>query len=189
MQVYLRAVRPEDLETIMQWRISPQVTDFMYTDFAPDIEQQKLWYAAICRDRTRLDWVVQIDGTDVGLLSIVRLDSVNRRAEWAYYLGSSELRGKGVGRALELNVLRYVFEELALNKLCCEVLASNVKVVQLHEKFGSKIEGHRRAHVWKRGAFHDIVEMGILREDWEREVRDAQSCERARFERPIKVDA
>jgi UDP-4-amino-4,6-dideoxy-N-acetyl-beta-L-altrosamine N-acetyltransferase len=189
MQLCLRAVRAEDLEKIMLWRTAPQVADFMYTDFEPDIEQQKRWYAAICRDRTRLDWVVQVDGVDVGLLSIVKLDAVSRRAEWAYYLGSSELRGKGVGRALELNVLRYVFEELALNKLCCEVLASNVKVVQLHEKYGSTIEGRRRAHVWKRGAFHDIVEMGILREDWERDVRDAHSCERARFEPPTKVDA
>jgi UDP-4-amino-4,6-dideoxy-N-acetyl-beta-L-altrosamine N-acetyltransferase len=188
MELRLRGIRSEDLDMIMGWRAEPAVADFMYTDFEPSIEHQRQWFEAICRDRTRMDWVIWLDGAAVGLLSIVRLDAVNQRCEWAFYLASLDLRGKGVGRALELNVLRYVFEELGMNKLCCEVLASNQKVVQLHERLGSVVEGRRREHVRKRGAFLDVIEMGILRADWEREVRQVHAYERAVFEAPTKLD-
>jgi UDP-4-amino-4,6-dideoxy-N-acetyl-beta-L-altrosamine N-acetyltransferase len=182
MDLRLRAIRSEDLATILQWRTSPAVADYMYTDFDADMEQQAAWFERIRGDASRMDWIVQVDALDVGLLSIVEIDPVHQRAEWAYYLGSDAVRGKGIGRAIELNVLRYVFEELCLNKLCCEVMASNTRVVQLHERFGSKVEGQRRSHIRKRGAFIDIIEMAILRSDWERHVRDAHVYERAIFE-------
>lgn len=186
MVLRLRAIQSEDLVSIMNWRTSPAVADHMYSDFNPDLQQQLRWFERVRADLTRMDWIVQVDGSDLGLLSIVRIDATHQRAEWAYYIGHEGARGKGVGRALELNVLRFVFEELGLNKLCCEVMAANSRVIQLHERFGSQIEGRRRAHIRKRGAFIDIVEMAILRGDWERYVRDAHVYERAVFDPPTR---
>ncbi|MEY4578055.1 MAG: hypothetical protein RL701_2758, partial [Pseudomonadota bacterium] len=165
--VSLRAITELDLPRIMAWRTTKAVSDFMYSDFEPNLARQKEWFSAISGDNTRLDWLVNVAGVEAGVLSITRLDSQHHRCDWAYYLGATQLRGKGVGRLLELNVLRYVFEELVMNKLCCEVLAANEKVVELHERYGSQVEGRRRAHILKRGVFLDVIEMGILRADWE----------------------
>ena len=68
----------------------------MYTDFTPDINKQRQWYQQISADPRRLDWIIVVDGEDVGLVSIVRIDEVNHRAEWAYYLASPSVRGKGI---------------------------------------------------------------------------------------------
>ena len=103
----------------------------------------------------------------MGVLSLSGIDPVSRRCSWAYYLGEVSARGVGLAKALELNIYAYVFEQLGLNKLCCEVLAFNDRVVALHEKFGSKVEGVLRQHVCKHGEYHDVVCMGILRSDWE----------------------
>ena len=73
-----------------------------------------------------------------------------------------------MGKQIELNILSYVFDELKLNKLCCEVLAFNELVVKIHQKYGSKIEGRLRKHIFKNGEFHDVIVMGILKEEWER---------------------
>jgi len=171
MKLRFRAVTEADLAMILHWRTMPEVSAYMYTDFEPDMDQQRAWFETICNDDTRLDWVIHLDGEDVGFLSIVRIDRHNRRCEWAYYLASPSVRGKGIGKAVELNVLRYVFETLDLNKLCCEVYLSNELVIKIHEKYGSKVEGTRRQQIWKGGQFHDIVEMGILREEWERTIK------------------
>ena len=182
MDLFFRAIIDSDLEMILQWRTMPEVSEYMYTDFEPDMEKQRAWFRAISQRDTRLDWVIQADGEDVGLLSIVGIDQVNRRCDWAYYLASPSVRGKGIGRSVEMNVLKYAFETLDLNKVCCEVFVFNELVIKIHEKYGSKIEGTRRQHIWKGGEFHDIVEMGILREEWEREVKGKIEFSKARFE-------
>jgi UDP-4-amino-4,6-dideoxy-N-acetyl-beta-L-altrosamine N-acetyltransferase len=182
MKLVFRTIKPDDLEMILNWRTMPEVTKYMYTDFEPSLEQQKKWYRQISEDVNRKDWVINVDDEDVGVLSIVKIDRTNRRCEWAYYLGSPNVRGKGIGKNVELNILEYVFEKLGLNKLCCEVLKDNELVVKIHEKYGSLVEGDRRQQVFKNGEFLDIVEMGILREDWEKNVRQRHEFVKAVFE-------
>ena len=107
-----------------------------------------------------------MDGKYVGVGNLYNIDIKNRRCYWAYYLADSSVRGKGLGRLIELNVLDYVFENLEFNKLCCEVLSFNDIVVKIHQKYGSKIEADFRQHIYKEGKFHDMVYMGILKEEW-----------------------
>ena len=171
MKLHFRNITEDDLEMILTWRTNPEVTRYMFTDPDLSLQQQHRWLQNISADKTRRDWIINADSEDVGLVSLVHIDNHNRRCDWAYYLGSPTVRGKGIGRAVELNILRYVFEVLKLNKLCGEVLAFNEKVVEIHQKYGSKVEGRRRAHIYKDGEFLDVVEVGILREEWEQDVK------------------
>ena len=182
MELRFRNILEKDLEMIMRWRTLPEVSSYMYTDFTPDLNQQRKWFKNITADAHRLDWIIVVDGEDVGLVSIVRIDEVNHRAEWAYYLASPSVRGKGIGKSVEMNILRYVFEELNLHKLCCEVFVANYIVIKIHEKYGSKVEGTRRDQICKSGKYHDIVEMGILRTDWEKNIKGQVEYVTAEFE-------
>ena len=74
--------------------------------------------------------------------------------------------GKGIARHLECNIYDFVFYTLKLNKLCCEVFSFNEKVISIHEKFGSIVEGKLIEHICKSGKFYDIVTMGITRNRW-----------------------
>jgi hypothetical protein len=182
MDLRFRNITEADLAMILKWRTMPEVSAYMYTDFKPDIDMQRQWFRSISADPRRLDWVISVDGEDVGLVSIVRIDEVNRRAEWAYYLASPSVRGKGIGKSVEMNILRFVFEDLNLHKLCCEVFVANDIVIKIHEKYGSKVEGIRREQIYKSGEYHDIVEMGILRADWERDIKGKVDYVTAEFE-------
>lgn len=182
MKLVFRDIKPDDLMMILNWRTMPEVSKYMYTDFEPSMEKQKKWYEQISGDKSRRDWIINVDDEDVGLLSIVKIDNVNKRCDWAYYLGSPNVRGKGIGKNVELNVLEYVFEKLELNKLCCEVLKENELVIKIHEKYGSMVEGNRRQQICKNGEFLDIVEMGILRDDWKKNIRGKHEFVKAVFE-------
>jgi len=171
MELHFRKITEDDLEMIMTWRTLPEVTVYMYTDFEPDIDKQRAWFRKISVDPARIDWIINVDGEDVGLVSIMEINSVHRRCVWGYYLASPSVRGKGIARSVELNILTYVFETLNLHKFCCEVFVSNEMVIMIHQKYGSKVEGTRPEHIYKNGQFHDIVEMGLLRSDWEKNVK------------------
>jgi hypothetical protein len=182
MKIRFRKIQSIDLENIMLWRMLPEVTLYMYTDPRLTLEDQKRWYKIIKSDQTKKYWIINVDNEDVGLVSIYNIDIVNRRCDWGYYLASEAIRGKGIARAVELNLHHYVFEILNMNKLCCEVFAWNDFVIGIHRKYGSSIEGKRRLHICKNGEFHDIVEMAILREDWEENLRGKFEFTRAVIE-------
>lgn len=182
MKLLIRRISEADLPLIMEWRTSPNVSKYMYTDFSPDIEKQRRWFETISTDSTQKYWIINVDNEDVGLVYITSIDLINKRCVWAYYLGSPSVRGKGIGKNIELNILDYVFDTLKLNKLCCEVYVANEIVIKIHEKYGSLVEGTRRQHVFKNDQFHDIVEMAILREDWDKNIRDKFEYSVAVFE-------
>lgn len=169
LSVVLRTVVEEDLEMIMNWRMSPEVTKYMYTDPKLTIEDQQNWFKKIMKNRYyEKYWVIELDGgIPVGLMSVNNIDYVNKQASWAYYIANVEARGKGLGRILECNMYDFVFYTLHLNKLWGEVFEFNQKVIQIHEKFGSRIEGKFVDHIYKDGELHNVIRMAILRREWD----------------------
>jgi UDP-4-amino-4,6-dideoxy-N-acetyl-beta-L-altrosamine N-acetyltransferase len=166
VEIRLLKMNAGHLEKVRLWRMSKDVTDYMYTDPVITPEEQAEWFERVKLDGTKRFWIVNVDGLDVGLVSLYDIDFQNKRCFWAYYLADPSVRGKGVGGAIELNMLAYVFEVMNLNKLSCEVFAFNEKVVQIHKKYGSKIEGLFREHIFKKGVFWDVVSMAILKSEW-----------------------
>jgi len=182
MAVHLRDVRPEDKERMRTWRNKPAVSQYMYTDHYVTPEEHERWFGGIGTDPTRHYWIIVSDERDVGVLNLMNIDRTNQRCYFGWYIGEESERGKGVGIATEYLLLCHVLEELKLNKLCAEVLVSNVPVVTLHKSMGFKEEGLLRQHVFKGGKPADVVTMGILREEWlaikpqvEERLREAQS--------------
>ena len=163
----LRNIRPDDKDKIREWRNLPKVADYMYTDHVISPEEHAAWFARVFNDPKYKYWIIVCDGEDVGVANLYAIDQTHRRCYWAFYVVSPNVRGKGVGSFVEYAVLNYVFDELKLEKLCCEVLSFNAGVVEMHRKFGFSQEGLFRKHIFKRDEWHDIVCMAILKEEWE----------------------
>jgi len=166
MSLKLRKIKNEDLELIMKWRMSPQVTSYMYTDPVLTIESQRLWLGSISKSDEVLYWIIEYDNVAIGVMNICDIDKVNRKCSWAYYIGDTSFRGKGIAVTLECNIYDYVFETLGFNKLCCEVFETNGRVVKMHEKFGTETEGILREHIIKGDVKYNVVTMGILKQKW-----------------------
>lgn len=162
----LRKMREEDIYKVMEWRSLPEVTRYMYTDITPTRESQKAWFDRVSASDAYLYWIIEIEGTDIGVINLYDIDRTNSRAFWAYYIADTSFRGRGIARNLECNIYDFVFDTLGLDKLCCEVFEDNDKVVQIHQKFGSKIEGTFINHIKKNGEWKNIVRMAILKNDW-----------------------
>lgn len=86
---------------------------------------------------------------------------------WAFYLGDTSVRGAGIGAKVEYNVLSYVFDELSLNKLRCEVFEFNNNVIKMHEKFGFRREAFYREHCFKNKDWQNVIGLAMLKKEWE----------------------
>ncbi len=157
----------DHLDIVRDIRNNPEVSKYMYTDHYITKEEHQNWFNKIKGDPSEKHWVFQVDEKYVGTGNLYDIDMRNRKCYWGYCLADPSLRGKGLGRLMELNLYNFGFDTLGLNKICCEVFSFNKLGVKLHQRCGSKVEGHFRKHIFKGETFHDIVCMGILKEDWE----------------------
>lgn len=166
MDVVLLPLQKEDIELVRTWRNSPDVAKYMYTDQLITKEQQEKWYEQISEDQSKKYWIITYDNKKIGLVSLTGIDRNLNSCYWAFYLGDTSIRGAGIGSKVEYTILQYVFEELNLNKLRCEVFTSNVKVISMHEKFGFRREAYYRQHALKNGTYLDVVGLAMLKQDW-----------------------
>lgn len=164
--IRLREVQPGDNTQMLEWRNLPEVAQYMYSDHTITLEEHEMWFDHMLGDHTKKYWIIELDDEGVGVANITGIDKKNRLCFWAFYLASPNVRGRGVGSFVEYFVLRYVFEELELNKLCCEVLRFNEGVIQMHKKFGFQQEGLFRQHIFKDGEAYDVVRLAMLRQEW-----------------------
>jgi UDP-4-amino-4,6-dideoxy-N-acetyl-beta-L-altrosamine N-acetyltransferase len=168
MSIELVRLNDHNLQKIMEWRMKPEVTKYMYTDPILTIEKQQRWFTSIINNPEVKYWMINVDNVDVGVLDLCNINMQHRRCSWAYYIGDTSFRGRGIATTLECNIYDYVFDILKLNKICCEVFTFNHKVISIHQKFGSIIEGTLHQHIYKNGQYMDIVTMGITKDRWKK---------------------
>jgi len=162
----MRDLRPDDRDKIRRWRNKPGVGLHQFTDHYIGVEEHERWFARMMNDPTVRYWVITWSGEDVGIADLYDINPRHQRCYWAFYIAEEGFRGRGIGSLVEYFVLEHVFETLKLNKLCCEVLASNPAVTKMHERFAFREEGYLRGHVIKHGEPADVHAMAVLREEW-----------------------
>jgi len=165
--VILKKIEEKDIETVRLWRNSPDVAKYMYSDEIITQEQQQQWYHKIKNDTSCCYWIINYKDQPVGLASINNISELFSSCYWAFYLGDTSIRGAGIGTIVEYKVIEYVFNELKLNKLRCEVFAFNTAVIQKHEKFGFRREAYYRQHIKKNDKYEDVVGLALLKSEWD----------------------
>ncbi len=164
--IILKPIQEADLEVIRNWRNSPDVSQYMYSDKEISREDQQKWYDRIKNDSTCSYWIINYNDKPLGVANITGVTQLLESCYWAFYLGDTSVRGGGIGAKVEYNVLKHVFEDLKLNKLRCEVFAFNDKVIKMHEKFGFRREAYYREHCKKEGVYKDVVGLALLKSEW-----------------------
>lgn len=84
---------------------------------------------------------------------------IGSRAHWSKGYGSDALR----------ILMRYAFAELGLFRLSLDVFEYNTRAVRCYEKCGFVVEGRCRQWLLRDGKRWDVLYMGILRSEWEKQ--------------------
>jgi UDP-4-amino-4,6-dideoxy-N-acetyl-beta-L-altrosamine N-acetyltransferase len=162
----LRDLVRDDCRHLAAWRRESEVNRWM-SDQPPETEEAHgLWLDSFLVDPDRRGWIITHSGQPSGLLMLSGLTNCNRRAEWGWYIGDPDARGRGVGRAAQALGLDKAFDDLGLEKVWAEVFADNEAALKAQAAAGFRREGYMRAHALKDGVFRDVVLLAILAEEW-----------------------
>lgn len=167
--ITLRAPEPSDAPTLHRWANDPDLWRMLGGWHFPYSKgSTQAWIEAHgARDGADQVFCIVAPGDDlVGTANLTDIDWKNRTASHGLMLGEARFRGKGYALDASFALMRFAFDELGLHRLDAEILASNVRSQRFFAKCGWTVEGTRRRWYYKDGRRHDMVLVGILREEY-----------------------
>ena len=120
-------------------------------------DYQDKFYVAICEKST---------GNTIGYTSVSDIDHVNKSCIWSGIKIHPDYNGKGYGTKTVLLILKFVFEELNMERCTGECLEEHIVAKKLMEKVGFKVEGLKRHSIFKNGKYHNQFVLSILKEEY-----------------------
>ena len=154
----------EHLETVMAWRVKPEVSEYLITDVKYNLENQRCWFKKIESDDTCKYWLIHYGDVPIGVFNLAAIDHTCQRCSAGYYIGEMDYRQ--LGALIPPYIYNYVFRKMKFRKIYGEVIAGNINVLKMHKLHGFREVGVYRDHFKKKGQFLDAVLIELLSEDW-----------------------
>jgi len=110
--------------------------------------------------------VQKADNRHIGNVKLKRINSVARSAEFAIVIGEKDCWGKGYSKQVARLMLDHAFFTLNLNRVYCGTYDTNIAMRKLAEYLGMQEEGCRRKAAFKDNRYLDVIEYGVLREEY-----------------------
>ena len=161
-----RKIKEEDLEMIMNWRMSPEVTKYMTTDPKLTLDGQKKWLRKINENRDEFYYVLEVDDTPVVIVFFVEWDKNADIIHTGVYIAVKEKRSIKLTADLQMSLYDFAFETLKVNKVAFEILGNNPMVIKFNERLGAKREGILRQAIKKGNEYYDLYLLSVLKEEW-----------------------
>ncbi len=139
--VVLRELEKTDIKKKVEWINNPENNQYLHYDLPLEIEKTINWFKNKDNSK-RLDCIIEYNGLPIGLIGLLQIDYVNRKAEYYITIGENDFKHKGIATKATKSIIEFAFKKLRLHKVYLTVDANNETAIYLYEKVGFKQEGY-----------------------------------------------
>jgi diamine N-acetyltransferase len=166
-RIYLRAWERSDLVAFTRWFNDPEVTVNLGDAYPAlsSIQEERFFEQAIT-EKHHYAIVLREGDLLIGNCSFHHLDLHNRSAELGIVIGEKAYWNQGYGREAVGMMLEIGFEGLGMNRIELRYYDFNARGRRAYEAAGFVEEGHLRCSHYVAGAFHDMVIMSVLADEY-----------------------
>lgn len=107
------------------------------------------------------------DGTHIGWVNFYHNADNPHASEAGIHIAEHDYWGRGLGTEALALWVDYLFHAWSLYRLGMTTWSGNPGMIRSAHKLGFMQEGCRRQGCNVKGNFYDIIELGLLREEWE----------------------
>ncbi|MCZ9326686.1 spermidine N1-acetyltransferase [Nocardia farcinica] len=164
VNVRLRALEREDLPFVHQLSNDAQIMSYWFDEpFEALVELRDIYDRHIHDERERR-FIVDADGAAAGLVELVEIAPVHRKAEFQIIIAPGH-QGRGLATLATRKALDYAFAVLNLHKVYLIVDVANTKAIHIYRKLGFQDEGTLRDEYFAAGRYRDALRMSILQHE------------------------
>lgn len=166
-KVVLRALEATDTERCHAWITDPEVTQFLHMRYPVSLLAEGKWVQQERDPLRELELAVETTaGVHIGNCALRGAGSVDRAAELGIVIGDKAHWGQGYGADTVLTLCGFGFNEMNLHRIFLHVYQFNPRAIACYVKCGFQHEGRLREAFFRKGAYHDILVMGILEDEF-----------------------
>ncbi len=175
-RLILRKFRIDDAEQMFHnWASDPEVTKFLTWQPHTNVDFTRMLVAGWIGkyvDSSYYNWVIEHKDAKqvIGNISVVKQDGTVAAAEVGYCM-SRAWWGQGIMPEALRAVIRYLIEEVGMNRVVATHDYNNAKSGRVMEKAGMKYEGTLRAAGKNNQGIEDKTYYAILKEDLTKSIR------------------
>lgn len=168
-KIRLREYRREDVKSAQNYMNNPELKKlltpgipYLYT-----FEDEQRWYESLSANKDIYSFAIETieDDKYIGGCGINKVDWKNSVAIVGIFIGDKNYWGKGYGTDAMKVLIKFIFEQMNINKIKLNVYDYNKRAIKSYEKCGFKTEGILREEIFRDGKYHDEYVMGILKEE------------------------
>lgn len=104
---------------------------------------------------------IEFDKKVVGVVSLMHINKIRKRAEIGYWLGKRHW-GKGIMTQAVREILKIAFKREKLHRIYAKIYQENTSSQKIMEKCGFKLEGTHKDSCFKHGKRRNILTYAIL---------------------------
>ncbi|WP_352420804.1 GNAT family protein [Proteiniborus sp.] len=169
-KVKLRGLKIEDVELAYQYMTESEVL----LNLSPGIpypmtlERERKWFESQIEMEDTYNFSIEDikTGLYIGGCGINKIDWKNRVATVGIYIGDGDFRGKGYGTEAMSLLIKFIFDQMNINRIQLFVFSFNERAIKSYKKNGFTVEGRLKQSIFRNGKYHDEIIMSILREDY-----------------------
>jgi RimJ/RimL family protein N-acetyltransferase len=166
-KVVLRALEATDAERCHAWINDPEVTQFLHMRYPVSLMAEEKWVSQERDPLKELELAIEIaQGVHIGNCALRGAGAVDRSAELGIVIGEKQCWGRGYGTDAMLTLCAFGFNEMNLHRIHLSVYEFNPRAIACYEKCGFQHEARLRQAFFRKGAYHDILVMGILEDEF-----------------------
>lgn len=140
-KISIRKFKKEDIDNKIRWINDSENNEFLHYDLPLEYEKTLKWFMNNKDRMDRFDAVIEYNAMPVGIIGLLNIDYKNKKAEFYITVGEKDYKGKGIAYKASMELLKYAFNDLGLNKIYLYTETENKIAQKLFEKLGFTREG------------------------------------------------
>ncbi|SLM63921.1 MULTISPECIES: spermidine N1-acetyltransferase [Dickeya] len=160
-RVRLRPLERDDLRFVHQLDNNASVMRYWFEEPYEAFVELRDLYDKHIHDQSERRFIIEHSGTRVGLVELVEINHIHRRAEFQIIIDPAH-QGHGYASAATLLAMDYGFSVLNLYKLYLIVDKENKKAIHIYSKLGFEIEGELIHEFFINGEYRNTIRMCLF---------------------------
>ena len=161
-ELKLRPLEREDLKFVHELNNDANIMSYWFEEpYEAYVELVQLYDKHIHDQSERRFIIENSTGGMAGLVELVEIDYIHRRAEFQIIIDPSQ-QGRGYAAKATRSAIDYAFRVLNLHKLYLIVDKENNKAIHIYKKCGFIFEGDLLQEFFVNGIYRDAIRMCLL---------------------------
>ncbi|HPL70380.1 MAG TPA: GNAT family protein [Brevefilum sp.] len=171
MDIYLRAIEPDDYLVSQKWRNDFDLIKGYTAPRFVSLETERKWVQKVIEENesgrsVRVGICTVGEGRLIGYANLLNIDYRNRNCEFSIIIGDRDYHGKGIPAQVRIILFRHAFLNLGMERISAFVLSTNTAAIIEGERFGYVKEGVLRKAELQDGQLIDVNIYSMLKEEF-----------------------